>query len=95
MGLPDGQNHGRGVECACLHEVGRCAGRNRFGVLHVRLNTATSPPSATPTRLWKRQNEAGDSDVQSGEEEHVIICAFEDIGEVSKALEAYIGEAES
>ena len=39
--------------------------------------------------------EAGADDVQSGEEEHVIICAFEDIGEVSKALEAALGEAES
>ncbi len=38
---------------------------------------------------------AGADDVQSGEEEHVIICAFEDIGEVSKALEADLGEAES
>lgn len=38
---------------------------------------------------------AGADDVQSSDEEHVIICAFEDIGEVSKALEADLGEAES
>lgn len=39
--------------------------------------------------------EAGAEDVQSDEEGHVIICAFEDLGEVSKALEAALGEAES
>ncbi|MBB2973514.1 YebC/PmpR family DNA-binding transcriptional regulator [Mesorhizobium sp. RMAD-H1] len=39
--------------------------------------------------------EAGADDVQSDENGHVIICAFESIGEVSKALEASLGEAES
>lgn len=39
--------------------------------------------------------EAGADDVQSDENGHVIICAFENIGEVSKALEASLGEAES
>lgn len=39
--------------------------------------------------------EAGAEDVQSDEEGHTIYCAFEDIGEVSTALEASLGEAES
>ncbi len=39
--------------------------------------------------------EAGAEDVQSGEEAHVVTCAFEDLGEVSKALEAALGEADS
>ncbi len=39
--------------------------------------------------------EAGAEDVQSDEEGHMILCAFEDLGEVSKALEAALGEAES
>ena len=38
---------------------------------------------------------AGAEDVTSGEEEHTIICAFEDIGEVSTALEEALGEATS
>ena len=38
---------------------------------------------------------AGAEDVTSGEEEHVILCAFEDIGEVSSALEEALGEAQS
>lgn len=39
--------------------------------------------------------EAGAEDVESDEEGHTITCAFEDIGSVSKALEAALGEAES
>ena len=39
--------------------------------------------------------EAGAEDVQSDEERHVVTCAFEDLGSVSKALEDQLGEAES
>jgi len=39
--------------------------------------------------------EAGAEDVQSDDDGHAILCAFEDIGEVSKALEAVLGEAQS
>lgn len=39
--------------------------------------------------------EAGADDVQSDESGHVILCAFEDIGEVTTALEKTLGEAES
>ncbi|MGY6707665.1 MAG: YebC/PmpR family DNA-binding transcriptional regulator [Rhizobiaceae bacterium] len=39
--------------------------------------------------------EAGADDVASDENGHVIICAFEDIGEVTSALEASLGAAES
>ncbi len=39
--------------------------------------------------------EAGAEDVQSDENGHVITCAFEDIGDVTTALEASLGEAES
>jgi YebC/PmpR family DNA-binding regulatory protein len=39
--------------------------------------------------------EAGADDVQSGETSHVIVCGFEDIGAVSSALEASLGDAES
>ena len=39
--------------------------------------------------------EAGAEDVQSDEEGHTIYCAFGDIGEVSKALEGALGEAET
>jgi len=39
--------------------------------------------------------DAGAEDVQSSEISHVITCPFEDIGPVSTALEATLGEAES
>lgn len=39
--------------------------------------------------------EAGAEDVQSDENGHVITCAFEDIGDVSRVLESALGEAES
>jgi YebC/PmpR family DNA-binding regulatory protein len=39
--------------------------------------------------------EAGAEDVTSDENGHVIICAFEDIGDVTSALEAALGQAET
>ena len=39
--------------------------------------------------------EAGAEDVQSDENGHVIICTFEDIGDVTSAMEGALGEAES
>ena len=39
--------------------------------------------------------EAGADDVSSDENGHTIICAFENLGEVSSALEQSLGEAES
>jgi YebC/PmpR family DNA-binding regulatory protein len=39
--------------------------------------------------------EAGAEDVESSEDGHVIWCAFEDLNDVSTALEADLGEAES
>ena len=39
--------------------------------------------------------DAGADDVQSDEEGHTILCGFEAVNEVSKALEGALGEAES
>ena len=39
--------------------------------------------------------EAGAEDVQSGEDGHTISCGFEDLGDVSSALEKALGEPES
>ncbi|SDR32788.1 YebC/PmpR family DNA-binding transcriptional regulator [Pseudovibrio sp. Tun.PSC04-5.I4] len=46
-------------------------------------------------KLMEAGIEAGAEDVVTDEETHTIICAFEDLSEVSKALEADLGEAES
>ena len=39
--------------------------------------------------------EAGAEDVTSDENGHIIICAFDELGDVSKALEAILGEPDS
>jgi YebC/PmpR family DNA-binding regulatory protein len=39
--------------------------------------------------------EAGADDMQSDESGHIILCAFESIGEVTQALSAKLGEAET
>jgi YebC/PmpR family DNA-binding regulatory protein len=51
--------------------------------------------SATPDAVMEAAIEAGAEDAQSDENGHVITCAFEDIGDVTAALEAALGEAES
>lgn len=53
------------------------------------------PEAGDADTIMEAAIEAGAEDVQSDEDGHVIVCAFEDIGEVSKALETALGEAES
>ena len=51
--------------------------------------------SGDADKVMEAAIEGGADDVQSDEEGHTILCAFETIGEVSKAMEAALGEAES
>ena len=51
--------------------------------------------AATADAAMEAAIEAGAEDVQSDENGHVITCAFEDIGDVTTALEGSLGEAES
>jgi len=51
--------------------------------------------AADPDKVMEAAIEAGAEDVQSDENGHIITCAFEDIGEVTAALEKALGEAES
>ncbi|TCL91927.1 YebC/PmpR family DNA-binding regulatory protein [Rhizobium sp. PP-WC-2G-219] len=53
------------------------------------------PDVGTVDAVMEAAIEAGAEDVTSDEDGHTIICGFEDIGEVSKALEATLGEAET
>ncbi|MBX3597944.1 MAG: YebC/PmpR family DNA-binding transcriptional regulator [Rhizobiaceae bacterium] len=46
-------------------------------------------------KIMEAAIEAGAEDVESDEEGHTILCGFEDVNEVSKALETALGEAES
>ncbi len=53
------------------------------------------PEAADGDKVMEAAIEAGADDVTSDEDGHTIQCAFESVGEVSKALEATLGEAES
>ncbi len=53
------------------------------------------PEAGSADEIMEAAIEAGAEDVTSDEEGHTIICAFEDIGDVSTALEAALGEPES
>ncbi len=53
------------------------------------------PEAGDADQLFEAAIEAGAEDVQSDEAGHIITCAFDDLGEVSKVLEGILGEAES
>jgi len=53
------------------------------------------PEAGDADTVMEAAIEAGAEDVETGEDGHTITCAFEDLGAVSKALEATLGEAES
>jgi YebC/PmpR family DNA-binding regulatory protein len=53
------------------------------------------PEVASADAMLEAAIEAGADDVASDEQGHVVTCAFENIGEVSSALEAKFGEAKS
>jgi YebC/PmpR family DNA-binding regulatory protein len=53
------------------------------------------PEAGDADKVMEAAIEAGADDVQSDQEGHTIYCAFENVGDVSKALESALGEAES
>ena len=66
------------------------------GFMFDRMGQILYPVSAGDAdSVMDAASEAGASDVESGEDGHVIWCEFTDVGEVSSALEAALGESES
>ncbi len=53
------------------------------------------PEAGDADKLMEAAIEAGADDVISDEDGHTIICAFESLGDVSKALETDLGESET
>jgi YebC/PmpR family DNA-binding regulatory protein len=53
------------------------------------------PDAGNAESVLEAAIEAGAEDVQSDEDGHTILCAFEDLGDVSSNLESSLGEAES
>ena len=69
---------------------------NSVGFMFDKVGEITYPLKAgSEDKVMEAAIEAGADDVQSDEDGHVILCAFEDIGEVTAALEAALGEAQS
>ena len=62
---------------------------DRVGEITYKLSVGTADA------VMEAAIEAGAEDVTTDEDGHTIICGFEDIGEVSKALEDTLGEAET
>ncbi len=54
-----------------------------------------TPEAGDADKLFEAAIEAGAEDVQSNDDGHIITCAFDELGEVSKALEGILGQAES
>ncbi len=54
-----------------------------------------TPDAGDAEKVMEAAIEAGAQDVQSDEDGHTIICAFEDIGDVTASLERSLGEAET
>ncbi|MCM2473371.1 YebC/PmpR family DNA-binding transcriptional regulator [Rhizobium sp. CG5] len=62
---------------------------DRVGEISYKLSVGSAD------KVMEAAIEAGAEDVSTDEDGHTIICEFESIGEVSKALEATLGEAET
>ena len=66
------------------------------GFMFNRVGEIVYPAKAgSADKVLEAAIEAGAEDCESSEDGHTITCAFEDLNEVSKALEASLGEPES
>jgi YebC/PmpR family DNA-binding regulatory protein len=95
--LTDNRNRTASNVRAAFTKAGGALGEtNSVSFMWDRVGEVVYPASAGDAeKVMDAAIEAGADDVQSDEEGHIILCAFENIGEVSKALEAALGEAES
>ena len=66
------------------------------GFMFNRVGEIVYPAKAgSADKVLEAAIEAGAEDCESSEDGHTVTCAFEDLNEVSKALEASLGEPES
>ena len=76
--------------------AGHMGETNSVSFMFVRVGEVTYPAAKTSANaMMDAAIEAGADDAASDETSHVVTCAFENIGEVSSALAAKFGEAES
>ncbi|MEK1891597.1 MAG: YebC/PmpR family DNA-binding transcriptional regulator [Phyllobacterium sp.] len=95
--LTDNRNRTASNVRAAFTKAGGAMGETgSVGFMFNRVGEITYKPEAgSADKVMEAAIEAGADDVGSDEDGHVILCAFEDIGDVSKALESALGEAES
>jgi YebC/PmpR family DNA-binding regulatory protein len=95
--LTDNRNRSASNVRAAFTKAGGALGETgSVSFMWDRAGEITYPASAGDAdKVMEAAIEAGAEDVHSDEEGHTIYCAFSDIGEVSKALEGALGEAET
>ena len=95
--LTDNRNRTAGAVRAAFSKAGGSLGETgSVGFMFDRKGEIVYPADkGSEDEIMEAAIEAGAEDVASDEESHTIYCAFEDTGDVSKALESSLGEAES
>jgi YebC/PmpR family DNA-binding regulatory protein len=95
--LTDNRNRTAGAVRAAFSKNGGTLGEtNSVAFMFDRVGEILYPPeSGDADTVLEAAIEAGADDVRSDETGHVITCAFESLGDVSKALEERLGEANS
>ena len=93
--LTDNRNRTAGAVRAAFSKNGGSLGEtNSVAFMFDHVGEVVYPPEAgDPEAVLDAAIEAGAEDVKSDENGHVITCAFEDLGDASKALEEKLGEA--
>lgn len=95
--LTDNRNRTAGAVRAAFSKHGGNMGETgSVSFMFDRVGEVTYPADAGDAdAVFEAAIEAGAEDVQSDENGHIIMCAFDDLGDVSKALEAILGEPDS
>jgi len=95
--LTDNRNRTAGAVRACFTKAGGSLGEtNSVSFMFDRVGEVVYKPDAGDAdTVLEAAIEAGAQDVQSDENGHIVTCTFEDIGDVSSALESALGEADS
>lgn len=95
--LTDNRNRtGSAVRAAFAKHGGNLGATGSVSHMFDHVGEIVYPASAgSEDKVMEAAIEAGAQDVQSGEDGHVITCTFEDLAQVSNALEDKLGQAES
>jgi YebC/PmpR family DNA-binding regulatory protein len=95
--LTDNRNRTAGDVRTAFNKAGGALGEtNSVSFMFQRLGEVTYPAKvASADAMLEGAIEAGADDVESGEEDHVVLCAPDDLSAVREALEATFGPSSS